>query len=319
MAPAAPRRAVGDFAAAGLHLGLDLASDASLAAFTTYKLGGPAEWLLTLHTRAQLALGVALAVDHGITPALVVGNGSNLLVGDGGVPGLVIHLAGEFTSLEIADPPTNDSCAVPAVRAGGAVLLPVLARQSAARGWRGLEWCVGIPGSVGGAVRMNAGGHGSQTADWLWRVEIADFETGELASRSVEWCEFRYRHSRLGANELVVFAEFLAVPGDRDEADREIADIVRWRRENQPGGANAGSVFTNPPGDSAGRLIEACGLKGVRRGGAWVSDKHANFIQADPAARASDVRGLIEEVKSIVERECGVSLVPEVRCVGIFD
>ncbi len=313
--------AAGDIAAfvrVAAECGLTVERDVSLASFTTYKLGGPAGALLTLDTRDELLTALRVAAENGVCPSLVVGNGSNLLVGDGGVPGLVVHLRGDFAVLDFL-PVSAVEPGVAVVRAGASVLLPVLTRQCAARGLVGLEWCVGIPGTVGGAVVMNAGGHGSQTADWLVAAEIADFATGSVGWRPAADLGFAYRHSNLTPSELVVAAEYRVTDGDAESALAELANIVRWRRENQPGGANAGSVFTNPVGDSAGRLIESCGLKGVRVGGAVVSPKHANFIQAEPGATAKDVVELIELVRERVARERGVSLVPEVRCVGIFD
>jgi UDP-N-acetylmuramate dehydrogenase len=205
------------------------------------------------------------------------------------------------------------------VRAGAAVALPVLARRAAAAGRTGLEFYVGIPGSVGGAVRMNAGGHGRETADVLLDAEVADLAAGGAPEvRPLAALAFGYRCSALTPTEVVVGARFRVADGDARAAEEEVAGIVRWRREHQPGGSNAGSVFANPPGDSAGRLIDSLGLKGFRVGGAVVSPKHANFFQAEAGATADDVRRLVLEVRRRVLDATGVALVPELRMVG-FD
>ncbi len=201
-------------------------------------------------------------------------------------------------------------------RAGAAAQYPVLARQSAAAGLAGMEWAVGIPGSVGGAVAMNAGGHGSQTADRLVAARLLELATGRVLERSASQLELGYRRSAVRAGDLVLDAVFALAPGDTEASAGEIAGIVRWRREHQPGGRNAGSVFTNPPGDSAGRLIEAAGLKGLRVGSAMVSDKHANFVLADLGGAADDVYRLIGEVQRLVAARLGVELSTELRFVG---
>lgn len=283
--------------------------DCRLDEFTTYRLGGPAAVFATLRTRQDLAAVVAARAESGL-PVLVVGRGSNLLVSDEGFPGIVIHLAEDFDQILI------DSGG--AVRAGGAVALPVLARRTAANGLVGFEWAVGVPGSVGGAVRMNAGGHGSDIAAALVAAEVLDLSTGESARRRVDDLGLRFRGSNLGSAELVLDMEIQLEPGDAVEAGRRITEIVAWRRAHQPGGQNCGSVFVNPvPGEvTAAELIDRCGLRGLRHGGAFVSPKHANFIQAAPGATASDVRALIEQIRERVEQHTGVVLRSEVLLVG---
>jgi UDP-N-acetylmuramate dehydrogenase len=237
----------------------------------------------------------------------VIGRGSNLLVADSGFPGLVIALTGEFEATEITGT---------TVKAGGAAGLQALARECAGGGLTGFEWAVGVPGSVGGAVRMNAGGHGSEMADVLTRARLYDLESGSEAWRDVHSLETGYRKSAVGPGDVVVEAELSLQPVEPGIALDRIGEIVRWRRANQPGGSNAGSVFTNPPGDSAGRLIEAAGLKGTRVGSATVSDKHANFIQADRNGSADEVRALIDQVRAAVADRFDVVLVPELRMIG---
>ena len=206
------------------------------------------------------------------------------------------------------------------MRAGAAVPLPVLARRTAAAGRSGLEFFVGIPGSVGGAVRMNAGGHGRETAEVLVRARTVDLAgAGHEVVHERSDLDFGYRHSALGAAEIVTSADFAVVAAPAEACERTIAEVVRWRREHQPGGANAGSVFRNPPGDSAGRIIDAAGLKGFRVGGAVVSPKHANFFQAEPGATADDLYRLMQEVRRRVGETSGITLEPELRLVGFGD
>jgi UDP-N-acetylmuramate dehydrogenase len=227
-----------------------------------------------------------------------------------------IALAGEFEQLDVG--PVGEHDATVHVRAGGAVPLPVLARRTGTVGVAGLEFFVGIPGSVGGAVRMNAGGHGAQTADVIVGARVFDLGDARARDLSPAQLGLGYRHSAITARAVVVAATF---SGHRDEPAAvagRIDEIVRWRREHQPGGQNAGSVFTNPEGDSAGRLIEIAGCKGTRVGGAVVSEKHANFFVAESGARAADVYELIELVRARVHASTGVTLEPELHLVG-FD
>lgn len=280
--------------------------DQPLGALTTYRVGGPAALMVRAGSEEDLR-AVADALGAGPVPVLVVGKGSNLLVSDAGFPGLVVTLGDAFATVTIEGEH---------VGAGGATALPVLARQSAAAGRRGLEWAVGVPGSVGGGVRMNAGGHGSDMAHCLASWRMVDLSGGPDGDMAVEDLDYGYRRSSVTPHQVVVSATFVTRAGERSEAEAEISQIVRWRRENQPGGQNAGSVFTNPEGDSAGRLIEAAGLKGRRVGSAQVSEKHANFIQADPGGSAEDVRRLMDVVRVTVERHSGVRLQTEVRLVG---
>src|SRR5262245_7704356 len=232
-----------------------VARDVPFAELTTYRLGGPAAVLVRVPDVDALA-ALADVVGAGDVPVLVVGRGSNLLVADHGFPGVAVVLTGDFAHLALA---AADRVGV--VAAGAAVPLPVLARRAAAAGVAGLEFFVGIPGSVGGAVRMNAGGHGRETAQVLRRAWVLDLlgDAGEATAgvRTPADLELGYRHSNLRASEVVTAAEFTVTPDDRAACEARVAEIVRWRRAHQPGGQNAGSVFRNPPGDSAGRLIDA--------------------------------------------------------------
>lgn len=284
--------------------------DAPLGPMTTYRVGGPAALMVELTGEGDLdPLRRAVAVSA--LPVLVVGKGSNLLVADSGFPGLVVTLGEPFAGIEITGAE---------VRAGGAASLPVVARRSAAAGLTGLEWAVGVPGSVGGGVRMNAGGHGSEISRRLVSARVADLGAAPSSPVSTEVAAedlaLSYRHSALTPLQVVLEATFALEVDRAGRAEAEIAEVVRWRRDHQPGGQNAGSVFTNPPGDSAGRLIEEAGLKGLRRGSAHVSTKHANFFGVDPGGSADDVRGLMEEVAAAVAARTGVVLDPEVRMIG---
>ena len=288
------------------RLGAVVARDAPLGGRTTYRVGGTAA--LATEAADEAALVALSHAREGLdVPVLVLGNGSNLLVADTGFPGLVVHLGPAFAELSIEGT---------GVRAGGALALPTLARRTATAGLTGLEWAVGVPGSVGGAVRMNAGGHGSDTAATLEAYRVVELATGEAVDHRASDLAATYRHTSVTDAEVVVEATHRLAEGDADTGRRAIDEIVRWRRANQPGGANAGSVFTNPPGDSAGRLIDSCGLKGLRIGTAEVSPKHANFIQADRGGSAADVVRVMDEVRARVLRATGVELVTEVRMVG---
>jgi UDP-N-acetylmuramate dehydrogenase len=284
---------------------------------TTYRVGGSAGLFVVARHPDDLRRAADAVAVSGL-PVLVLGRGSNLLVADRGFPGLVVTLdADVFGALELQEGAV--------VLAGGAVFLPVLARQTAAAALTGLEWAVGVPGSVGGAVRMNAGGHGADTRQTLVSCRRLDLGAGpaaEVVEVSVADLKLGYRASDVSDRHVVVAAAYQLSPGERQASERTIRDIVRWRREHQPGGQNAGSVFTNPPAepprDSAGWLVDEAGLRGFRHHSAMVSDKHANFIQADPGGSADDVRALIGIVQEQVARRLGLELQPEVRMIG-FD
>ncbi|MDH3753562.1 MAG: UDP-N-acetylmuramate dehydrogenase [Acidimicrobiia bacterium] len=281
-------------------IGLDI------GALTTYRVGGPAAVGVTVSDIDDLIALAAITADVGVS-TLVIGRGSNLLVADGGFDGVAIMLGESFDDHEI------DGVRV---RAGGARRLPVLARATVRAGLTGFEWAVGVPGSIGGAVRMNAGGHGADMAASLVTAHLVDLGSGRDRIVDAADLDLGYRHSNVSPSHVVVAAELALSIGDRAVSERELTEIVRWRRENQPGGQNAGSVFTNPSGDSAGRLIDEAGCKGLRIGSASVSTKHANFIQADPGGSAADVVAVMDEVRRRVEASAGIELVVETRMVG---
>lgn len=293
-------------------LGPIAALDQPLGALTTYRVGGNAAVLAALGSPADVEATAAAVAATGID-VLVLGKGSNLVVADVGFPGLVIQLRDDYAAIEI------DADAAVAT-AGAAVAYPVLARRTASGGLTGLEWAVGVPGSVGGAVRMNAGGHGSDTAKVLVEATFADLaaEGADSGIRTIAAGQLAlgYRTSSVRDSQVVLSARFSLTPAPAVECVAAVSEVVAWRRAHQPGGQNAGSVFINPEGDSAGRLVDVAGLKGYRIGSAQVSPKHANFIQADPGGSADDVIRLIAEVRKLVEQRTGVLLRPEVHLVG---
>ena len=291
-------------------LGARLEHDRPLGPLSTYRVGGPARRFVEVadvDELARIAAAVAARATLDAGDVLVVGRGSNLLVADRGVEALVLQLGEGFTAVSVHGD---------VVRAGGATSLPVLARRTVAAGLTGFEWAVGVPGSVGGAVRMNAGGHGADMAASLIGVRVVDLASGEDVEVDASALHLGYRHSALRRSQVVAHADLQLAHGDTVAGEATLSEIVRWRREHQPGGQNAGSVFTNPPGDSAGRLIDAAGAKGLRVGSAAVSDKHANFIQADPGGSADDIAALMVEVRRRVADHSGVDLHPETVMVG---
>ena len=285
-------------------------SDISLAPLTSYKLGGPAAWFVEVKDDRHLD-----QVLESVPPeldVLLLGKGSNLLISDRGFTGVVVRLGGVFLEIDVEDDGS--------VIAGGAAPLPRLARAAGEAGRCGLEFYAGIPGTVGGAVVMNAGGHGSDTAHCLIEAVIVDRTNGTRSTRTPEALDLSYRHSNVGSDEFVTFARFSTTPCLRPEAEARIREITRWRKEHQPGGTfNAGSVFKNPPGEAAGRLIDEAGLKGLRCGGVAVSEMHGNFFTADEDAVAQDVWDLVWAVRRRVGEATGVWLTPEIRFVGEFD
>ncbi|MBV9951719.1 MAG: UDP-N-acetylmuramate dehydrogenase [Acidimicrobiia bacterium] len=301
----------GAVAEAAARLGPRARRDVPIGPLTTYRVGGSAAVFVDVDDEADLA-ALAAAVAATGAPTLAVGRGSNLLVADRGFPGIAFRLGDAFAAIDRSDDDPSH------VLAGGAASLPVVARRTVGWSLSGFEWAVGVPGSIGGAVRMNAGGHGSDMAATLVRVRVVDLQGDNDDVVPASALDLRYRGSSIGPASLVVWAELGLEPGDRAGGEALLSEIVQWRRANQPGGQNAGSVFTNPPDDSAGRLVDVAGGKGLRIGSAEVSTKHANFIQADEGGSADDVRALMDEVRARVRAQTGVELVPETCLVG-FD
>ena len=291
-----------------------------LSQFTTYKVGGTAALHMTLTSLDDLYLVSAVLAEVEL-PILVIGRGSNLLISDSGFQGLALTIGGlaDYVDLPNRD---EDPDVEPIALFGGSVALPVAARQSVARGLTGFEWGVGVPGSVGGAVRMNAGGHGSDMASSLTSVRMFHLRKGLEAHVNAVDLGLRFRGSALDDHHVVLSATVdLEWSKSQEASEAELQEVVRWRRENQPGGQNAGSVFVNPePGKvSAGAVIDELGMRGLRVGSAQVSEKHANFIQADEHGSAHDVVALMAEIRRRVRDERGYLLRSEIRLVGFED
>jgi len=294
-------------------LGARLKADEPLARYTSARLGGPADFLATADDADELAELVRGARALGIEP-LILGSGSNVLVSDAGVRGLVIiNRARLLTFRETSEPPT--------VWAESGANLGALARQCCARGLGGLTWAATVPGTVGGAVVGNAGAHGGDMAGNLILAEILHPD-GSVRRWGQADLEFSYRYSRLkrlkrqGQPMVVLAAELALTRGDPQALQAEVERFVAHRKLTQPPGASLGSMFKNPPGDYAGRLIEAAGLKGLRVGQAEISPLHANFFVNLGEARAADVFALIHRAHAVVLAQSGVDLELEVELVG---
>ncbi len=272
---------------------------------TSLHVGGPADIFVRVVSEADLRGAVAVARQHEV-PVFLLGGGTNLLVSDGGIRGVVIENAWSEATVDGE-----------VVTAASGTPTAHVAAVAARSGIVGLEWMATVPGTVGGAVHGNAGAFGYETADALVDAELMDLN-GDTWVAANEQLGFAYRTSALqGTPVIVVRARFRGRPGDRAEAVRRIKEMANERAAKQPlAQPNTGSIFRNPPGDFAGRLIDACGLKGHRLGGAMVSEKHANFIVNTGTGSASDVLGLMRLCQRTVKERFGVDLVPEVEVVG---
>jgi UDP-N-acetylmuramate dehydrogenase len=293
--------------------GLQVDTNVAMAQRTTYGVGGSAAVVVVVHSESDaLALSNAVAQCQ-VENIVVVGRGSNVLVSDEGFDGVVVLLGA-------VSPDSAVSVEGDVVQAGGSVLMPVLARRSVGAGRGGLEWCVGIPGTVGGAVRMNAGGHGAEMIDNLINARVVSLKSGKVCDVVNADLGMHFRGSALSQHHVVLSARFQTSNIAPEEGTATINSVVAWRREHQPGGRNAGSVFVNPAqGEgSAGALIDAAALRGYSRGGASVSEKHANFIQASDNATAADVVTVMSDVQQKVFEVHGIMLRSEVVLVG-FD
>ena len=293
-------------------LGDRVTDNEPLAPYTTYRVGGAATLFMRVLTVEDL-YSLSRALSKVKVPVVVIGRGSNMLVSDRGFRGVAVTL-GPFA--ELINLPTVGQ--PPILIAGAMAPLPVLARQSVHHGLTGLEWAVGVPGSIGGAVRMNAGGHGADMIASLLSVRMFHLERGIEANVSAADLGLRFRGSDLTDNHVVLSATLRLSWGDTIVGQARLSEIVKWRRENQPGGQNAGSVFVNPVAGvkSAGELIDELGLRGYRVRSACVSEKHANFIQSDEGGSADDVVELMTFVRARVNEAHGIELRSEIRLVG---
>lgn len=298
--------------AAQAHLQVELSKP--MASHTTYGVGGSAACAITVSNRRDLQVVADLVATSEKFPLAVVGRGSNLLIADDGFDGLIVLMAYSPDN-DVLDVVHDD------VVAPASMPMPILARRSVAAGRAGLEWCVGIPGTVGGAVRMNAGGHGSEIVDDLVSAEIVSLMSGKWVTVDSIDLGLHFRGSALAQHHVVVSVRLRTEAAIGNESAEALDRVVSWRREHQPGGRNAGSVFVNPaPGEgSSGALIDASGLRGLTIGGAQVSEKHANFIQATDSARATDIVAVMRHVQEVVERDHGVRLHSEVCLLGFGD
>jgi len=310
--PPADPAAVADLAARLTAAGLAVQTARPLGPLTTFGVGGAAAVFVEPVDQAALTriLELLAPSPESAVPMLVLGKGSNLLVADAGFPGLALRLGRGFTRRHRE----GDR-----IEVGAGVAMPQLAAWTARSGLTGLEFAAAIPASVGGSVRMNAGAHSGEVADVLAGADLASPEQPHPRRVAAAELGLGYRRSALPPRTVVTAAEFRLRPDDPVAIGQRLADHRAWRRHTQPLRARScGSTFTNPPGDSAGRLIEAAGLKGLRVGGAQISDRHANFIVVDPGTRAADVLGLLVRVQRAVREAGGPELRPEVRAVGDF-
>lgn len=285
----------------------DVRVNEPLAGYTTWKIGGPADLFLVPNNEEELATSLRLLRRHDV-PWCMLGRGSNTLVSDKGVRGAVIKLGSGFDEVRF-DGET--------VIAGASYSFIKLSVMAGKEGLTGLEFAGGIPGTVGGAVYMNAGAHGSDISRILQSADVV-WDDGSRAKLGTEEMAFSYRHSVLQERRgIVTQAEFRLEAGDRKEIAAALATFKDRRRRTQPlQMACAGSVFRNPPNDHAARLIEAAGLKGLREGDAEVSQVHANFIVNHGNAKAEDVLALIRRVQQSIAEAHGIELVPEVLLLG---
>jgi len=290
-----------------------LQENIKLSNFTTMNVGGPADALIIAHSAEELAKIVSEVWELGL-PLHVLGGGSNLLVSDYGLPGVTIINHAHNIKINTNNPPFT-------VWAESGALMVSLGKKLILRGLKGMEWAATIPGSVGGAVYGNAGAFGKDTCCNLISADIIHRESG----REIWLCdrlEYTYRASNLKRNDasaVVLSALFNVEKGDPEEIKTEIDGFKKRRNKIQPPGASVGSVFRNPEGDSAGRLIEQAGLKGTEIGGAIISPKHANFIINHRHASAQDILDLILLARNTVFEKYGIHLIPEIELIGRWD
>ncbi len=295
-----------DLDALARERGVVLERDVAIGPLTTLRVGGMAERMTTADTIEELVAALRLARDAGV-PGGVLGKGSDLVVADRGIRGLVIRNRADAISIDGTT-----------VRAESGAAMAALVKRCTGAGLAGIEFGISIPGSVGGAVWANAGAHGGEMKDVVRRVTVWEREADRTRELTGEECAFAYRDSRFKATgEVVLDAELQLAPGDPDEIGARVAAHQAHRRVTQPlKDQNAGSVFRNPPGDHAGRLIDAAGLKGFRIGSAEVSTLHANFIVVDRGGTAADVRAVGDHVRAVVAERLDIELQYEIEFVG---
>ena len=284
----------------------------SLKRFNTWRIGGNAECLVDVVNVEDLSLLLPFIRKHRI-PWFILGKGSNLLIPDTYWPGIILHLSGEFRGWEPLE--GNSASEKNEVVAGAALADVTFAQRCVTRGWGGMEFLIGIPGTIGGAVAMNAGAHGGETAEFLKEAEWMDME-GNLHNSPRERLEFCYRYSELMGNygRIITRAVFQLRESDPETVEKNLLKCQRFRMEKQPyNQPSCGSVFKNPPGDYAARLMESSGLKGKIRGGAQISPKHANFIVNNGGASSADILSLIDTARETVFINHSINLELEVQ------
>jgi UDP-N-acetylmuramate dehydrogenase len=293
--------------ALAVERGVELRADVPLAPLTTLRVGGAADRMAAPETLDGLVDVIGLAREAGV-PAFLLGKGSDIVVSDSGVRGIVIRVRADAATIE-GETLTADAGAS----------MTALAKRCAAAGLAGFDWAISIPGTVGGAVWANAGAHGGEMAQVVLGVDILESNGARRRIDAAE-CGFAYRESRFKHGEDVILGATIGLqPRDPDAVRALVESHQAQRRATQPlADQNAGSVFRNPPGDHAGRLIEAAGLKGHRIGSARVSELHANFIVTDRGARAADVRALGDRVRETVFDRFGVELRYEIEFIGAW-
>ena len=292
--------------------GIEFELVAPLAKRTWWRSGGPADVLATARSPSDLVAIQQIASDLGES-IFVLGNGSNLLIADAGIRGIVLSLAGE-----LADAVPDDQ-QPPILTVGAGLKLTILLARAMKYGWTGLECFAGIPGTIGGAIRMNAGASLGETVETLVDVEVVHPD-GRVETLAVAELEMGYRHCSLPEGAIILGARVRTTGADPELSKKAIRGHLDYRKRTQPlDMPSCGSTFRNPEGDYAGRLIEASGLKGRRVGAASISEKHANFIVNHGGATSADIRSLIELVQATVEQQHGVELRREVHFVGAWN
>ena len=289
---------------------MELRVNEPMSKHTTFRIGGPAALMALPRTMEEVQTVLKTAAELGVEP-FFLGNGSDLLVADRGYPGFIVKLAGESEEICFCPAPKGGT---PQLTAGGAALLSTLSKTALHWGLTGLEFAGGIPGSVGGAVTMNAGAYGGEMGQVLESVTFLD-EAGEVCTLPVSECGFGYRKSIFSQRKcLILRARFRLEQGDGYAIKARMDELAAKRREKQPlEYPSAGSMFKRPPGHFAAALIDQCGLKGLTVGGAQVSEKHAGFVVNRGGATCGDVLALVDQVKEEVLRQTGVELEMEVK------
>lgn len=272
---------------------------------TSWQVGGPADYFLCPADKDELLEIVRFRKKYDL-PLYVIGNGTNLLVRDGGIRGMVVNIGSAFCYLKVQ----SENLLV-----GAGTPMTYLAKTAAEKGLGGLEFCVGIPGSLGGAIIMNAGSFGGYIGERVQSVKLVTYDA-EVLNLAHDELSFSYRTSNLVGRGIVVEAVLQLKQVDREESQKMMEHFLRERKKRHPDLPSAGSVFRNLPGQPAGKIIEETGCKGMKAGGAEVSCKHANFIVNTGEAAAVDIIKLIEEIKLMVKEKCGFELEPEVKIIG---